>query len=251
MIESNLKKDLERKIDLYVNGQLTHEEIDDLWAELIQDEYYLDYAKSVASLKSLIEAGRSETPKVIEYNFRRYVSYAAAAAVVLFVGLFGISNFTDFNSSAPTIEAIAEVPFDIYRSETGVLNSNDEDERIKEAIALASNGDDEGALRILNEELEKAETPQRIAKVSLSIGSVEYNYRNYQGSIVSFERILDQVPDVEKPILENGYWFLGNAYFQVDRVNDAKEAFIKAYEMDGDYSRAAKNLIDAISNATD
>ena len=249
MIESNLRKDLERKIDLYVNGQLSHEEIDELWAELIQDEYYLDYAKSVASLKAVIENERRETPQIKKLNFRRYASYAAAAAVVLFVGLFGISNFTDSPSTSPTIEAISEVPLGIYRNEGGVLDNSDEDERIKEAIALASNGDDEGALKILNEELEKAETPQRIAKVSLSIGSVEYNFRNYQGSIISFERVVDQAPNVEDRILENGYWFLGNAYFLVDRVDDAKRALIKAYEMDGDYSRSAKNVIDAISQA--
>ena len=45
MIESNINRDLENKIDLYVNGKLTADEINDLWVELIQDEYYLDYTK--------------------------------------------------------------------------------------------------------------------------------------------------------------------------------------------------------------
>ena len=53
MIQNNLNKDLERQIDLYLNGRLTEEQTDDLWFELIQDGYYLDYMKSVANLKLL------------------------------------------------------------------------------------------------------------------------------------------------------------------------------------------------------
>ena len=55
MIESFSQNKLEEKIDRYVNGQLSQEEVDELWAELIQDGYHLDYLKTVANLKEVVK----------------------------------------------------------------------------------------------------------------------------------------------------------------------------------------------------
>lgn len=45
--------DLAEKVDRYINGQLSEKEIDNLWADLIQNENYMDYLKTVASLKMM------------------------------------------------------------------------------------------------------------------------------------------------------------------------------------------------------
>lgn len=60
MIKSRINKELEEKIDLYINGQLTQEKVDELWAELIQDEYYIDYLKTVANIKTVIANNKSQ-----------------------------------------------------------------------------------------------------------------------------------------------------------------------------------------------
>lgn len=80
MIESNFDRDLERRIDLYINGKLSEEEVDTLWAELIQNEYYFDYAKSVANIKAVIESERKTHEVTPTYQLRKIASYGVAAA---------------------------------------------------------------------------------------------------------------------------------------------------------------------------
>lgn len=43
------------KIIRYVNGRLSEDEIEELWAEIIRDEYYMNYLKTIVNLKKVIE----------------------------------------------------------------------------------------------------------------------------------------------------------------------------------------------------
>jgi hypothetical protein len=99
MIESNFDRDLERKIDLYINGKLSHDEVDDLWAELIQNEYYLDYTKSVANLKAVIDSERKAKEVTPTYQLRKVASYGVAAAIAIIIGVVGVLNFNVDNSN--------------------------------------------------------------------------------------------------------------------------------------------------------
>ncbi|PWG73436.1 hypothetical protein DF186_23090, partial [Enterococcus hirae] len=63
MTEQLNNEELKHKIDLYTEGRLTASEVDELWAELIQDEQYMDYMKSVANLKTVV-GKRKQTAKV-------------------------------------------------------------------------------------------------------------------------------------------------------------------------------------------
>ncbi|MEX2364919.1 MAG: hypothetical protein WD597_14900, partial [Balneolaceae bacterium] len=94
MIESKVNKELEKKIDLYVNGILTTEEIDELWIELIQDGYYLDYMKSVVNLKAVIDQKEESQEKSKIFTFQKVARYAAAAAVFVIVSIAGILNYS-------------------------------------------------------------------------------------------------------------------------------------------------------------
>lgn len=46
-----INKELEERINQYVNGNLTETEIDRLWSDLIQDGHYLEYLKTIANLQ--------------------------------------------------------------------------------------------------------------------------------------------------------------------------------------------------------
>ncbi len=244
MIESNVKNDLERKIDLYINGKLTTEEIDDLWSDLIQDDYYLDYTKTFANLKDLIESKRNESETTKPSRLRLVAGYASVAAVVALIALIGIINFS--NNQNASFDALSNIPLDTYRSAEGVINEEMTDARIQEAIELANRGEVETALNMLNEELDNTNDDTRIAKIGLSLGAIQYNNGDYLSSIGSFELTVSQ-PDIEVLTLEKGYFYLGNAYFQVDLNNKARDAFLKAYNLNGQYRRVAKSYLDVMS----
>lgn len=247
MIENKANKDLERRIDLYVNGKLNAEQTDELWAELIQDDYYLDYMKSVANVKAVIDRQKAKQPTTKIYSFQRVAQYATAAAVILIIGLVGFMNLNPSGDFG--VSPVDQIGLDVVRDSTGVSEMVT-NEVIREAIRLATEGEVEQAISLLESELDVVETPQLKAEIALSLGSIHYNNGNYASSIENFELVIIQ-PDIEVLTLEKGYWFLGNTYFQLDRLEEAKQAFNKAYELDGAYSTVAKTYVNALNNISE
>lgn len=244
MIESKVNKELERKIDLYVNGKLNAEQADELWAELIQDDYYLDYMKSVANVKAILDNKKAAQPSAKIYSFQKVVRYAAAAAVILIAGVIGVMNIS--TSGDLSVSPVDQIGLEVMRDGRGVPETVTSDV-IRQAIRLATDGEVEEAISLLETELENTDDPQLTAEIALSLGSIQYNNGNYASSIESFEMVIAQ-NDIEILTLEKGYWFLGNTYFQLDRLDEAEEAFQKAYGLNGAYSRVAKTYVDALAS---
>lgn len=245
MIESNVKKDLEYKIDLYVNGKLNQEETDELWAELIQDSYYLDYTKSVANLKAVIESKRDTKKLAPVYKLRKVINYGAAAAIAIIIGVVSVFNYTS-NTSTVELTALEQLDLGNIRGadDNPAATTN---EVIKEAIELVNNGNFEDAISLLQSTLIDMNTPELVAEMSLTLGSIQYNYGEYDAAVSSFERVISQAT-VDMQTLEKGYWYLANTYLQLDRMVDAEEAFQKTLDMDGQYSRVAKTNLEAIKS---
>ncbi len=245
MIESNLKKDLEYKIDLYINGKLNQEEIDGLWAELIQDGYYLDYTKSVANLKAVIESKRNTKKSAPVYRLRKVINYGAAAAIAIIIGVVSVFNYTSTTTTGE-LTPLEQLDLDNIRGpeDNPAANSN---QVIKDAIELANNGNFEDAITLIQTALVDTDTPELVAEMSLTLGSIQYNYGEYEAAVLSFERIVSQAT-VDIQILEKGYWYLANTYLQLDRLLDAEAAFQKTLDMDGQYSRIAKTNLEALKS---
>tara|TARA_R110000868_G_scaffold383578_1_gene650575 strand:- start:3289 stop:4029 length:741 start_codon:yes stop_codon:yes gene_type:complete len=243
MIESNVKKDLEHKIDLYINGKLNKEQVDELWTELIQDGYYLDYTKSVANIKAVIEKQQSKNQTTPVYQLRKVINYGAAAAIAIIIGVIGVLNYSGTNNP---LEIAPQEQLDL-----GGIRGSGEDiptsniDAIKEAIQLALNGNVEQAISLLETELNKSENSERIAEMSLTLGSIQYNYGEYNSALENFERVVNQ-SSIDNETLEKGYWYLGNAYFQLDRLQEAESAFQKTFELNGGFSRLAKSYLEAL-----
>lgn len=244
MIESNVNKDLEHKIDLYVNGKLNQEQVDELWAELIQDDYYLDYTKSVVNLKAVIEKQRSKNKVTPVYTLRKVINYGTAAAIAIIIGVIGVINYSG-TTSLLEIAPQDQLDLGIVRGSEDVSPASSMD-TIKKAIQLASNGNVEEAIELLEAEIIKTDTPERIAKVSLTLGSIQYNYGEYNSAVNNFERVVNQ-SSIDNETLEKGYWYLGNTYFQLGKLQEAELAFQKTYELNGGFSRLAKSYLEALS----
>ncbi len=244
MIESNFNKDLERKIDLYINGKLSEEQVDDLWAELIQNEHYLDYTKSVANLKQIIQDGRKAQELPPTYQLRKVASYGVAAAIAIIIGVLGVLNYTATNGPAE-LDALAWIEYDTYRSsnDSPAITNN---EVIKTAIRLANDGNTEEAIGLLKKEILAVSNTEEIALLSLSLGSIQYNYGNYSDALTSFTNVVEK-NEINKLILEKGYWYLANTYVQLDRLSEAEEALQKTLDLDGQYSRVAESYLNAIN----
>lgn len=245
MTESFNKEELEEKIDQYVNGQLSAQEVDELWAELIQDGYHLDYLKSVANLKAVIERKREEQKST---NKKQYWYYAAAAVIALLIGVLGIMNI--YTQQQSSVEPISSIELDYYRSGDGAVSSSPDKKVIRDAIKLANTGRENEAITLLETELENASEPRWIAELSLNLGSLHYNNGNYNKAIEHYERVVvhKDNDNVDVLMLEKAYWYIGNAHFHLDQLVDAEMNIEKAYELNGAYRRVAKSYLTALSD---
>lgn len=244
-----MKPALERKIDLYVHGKLDDEQIDDLWTELIQDEHALDYLKTVASLKGIVEEENSDTHLLMKESTspakdRTNWFLAAAAAIILIVGGFGLITFS---ADTNMIEPITTIELDYYRSADGTTDGAGGDEVIREAIILANDGHHQQAVRILENKLENTSDGSSRALIFINAGSILYNISMYEEAANRFENVVE-IDESDLLVRERAYWYLGNTYFQLNRLDEAKAAFQNAYELNGAYSRVAQSYLRALAS---
>lgn len=243
MIESFNKKDLEAKIDQYVNGQLSAQEIDELWSELIQDGYHLDYLKSVANLKAVIKKRRAEQKA---REARRYWYYAAAAVVTLLIAVMSFLNYSVQDNSE--VKPISEIELNYYRSGDGSVSVGDGSEIIRNAIALANTGQVSEAVSLLENELETATEADWIAELSLNLGSLYYNQGKFQQAIEHYDKVISNKEHIDVLMLEKAYWYTGNAYFHLDQLSTARSYIEKAYDLNGAYRRVTQSYLNALSD---
>lgn len=244
MIESINKKDLEHKIDQYVNGELSEQEIENLWAELIKSDYHVDYLKSVANLKKVIQDKRRKREAA---KTRRYWSYSAAAAILLLVAVLFVFDFQGTNTTTE-IQPVDNIVLDYYRSAEGTVAGEEDRQVIQSAIELANSGQFDSAIQLLEDELGSAEDSRWIAEINLNLGSLHYNRGNYQQARNYFEEVITYEESIDDVlVLEKAYWYLGNTYFQMDELDKARQHIEYAYELNGAYRRVARSYLNALS----
>lgn len=242
MIESNTKKDLENRIEEYLEGELSASQIDELWAELIQDDYYYDYLKTAASIKGLSEK-RNKKAKIFELTNIKQVYLAAAvmlisAAIVLF-NIYDQSNGMD-------VEPISSIELDYYRSAEGIVEENESNEMLIMIISIANRGDIDAALGMINDQLANTSDTKLRQELLVTAGSILYNSGNYELALERFESGIE-LNSEDILLAERNYWYLGNTYFQLNQIAEAKDALEKAYELNGAYSRIAESYLKALS----
>jgi len=103
MSKNNEKLEIEEQIDRYVAGQLSQEEIDELWVELVQHDEYMAYLETSANLKEITRDKQEKSAKD-----RPAWMYAAAAVVLLLLAVIGVMQYQNRNTLSD-IEPIAQI----------------------------------------------------------------------------------------------------------------------------------------------
>lgn len=243
MNERTDNNEIKKRIDDYVDGQLSANEIDELWVELIREEEYLNYLKNTANIKALSDQGNKNASNKTLKSKSWY--YVAAAVGLLLVGVMAFYYLSDVNN-AIEVEPVQTIELDYYRSANANPTAKNIDKVIQKAIQLANTGKVEKAVSLLQESLSNASNPKYVAKLSLNLGSLFYNRANYNKSVKYYRGVVAQKASIDKLMLEKTYWYLGNAYFHMDKLEIARKTIKKAYNMNGAYRRVAKSYLSAL-----
>ena len=246
MSERLNNKNLKERIDQYVNGRLSPEEVDELWSELIQKEEYLDYMKSMANLKTVVE--KRKAAGKVEEESTGYIYYAAAAVITLLIAVLSVITYsTQFASQS--VSPVADVELEYYRSADGALSAGEGDKAIRNAIALANSNKVEQAVLLLKEEIAETDDSSYQARLNLTMGSLFYNQAEYNNAIDRYSRIIElqDQADLNLLTLEKVYWYRGNAYFHNGQLSEARADIQRTYDFNGAYRRVAERYLEALS----
>lgn len=236
------KNDIERKIDQYLNGQLSEEEIDELWTEIVQHQEYVDYLNTTANLKEVV-AEKESVP------LHRNWMYAAAAVVVLLIAIIGTLQIVNFSGSTSEVAPVERIELDYYRSTNSAAAEDNRDKVIRTAIELYNKNRFEEAVTLLSKERNTATDVSWIAELDITLGTFHYNEDKFEEAAYYFNDVIKYKDNVDILTLEKAYWYLGNSYLQMNKLVKAEGIMKKAFELNGAYSRVAKSFLNAIADA--
>lgn len=247
MSDISYNQDLEERIELYLKNRLPDEEIDLLWAELVQNPYYFDYLKSAANLKEILsETNQTATVTQIPGTFRRYKRYwmAVAASLALLIGVISVV----LNSGSPNNTGVQALQTLALRNVRSAQVKNDTpSSRIQQAIGLVNEGKIDQAMTIFKSLTNLKNNPSIGATAYIDMGIIHYNRKAFHQALDDFNFAISKAGGDNPLLKEKAYWYTGNTYLKMGRKYEARSAIQKAYNLNGAYRRIAGKYLNELN----
>jgi tetratricopeptide (TPR) repeat protein len=174
--------------------------------------------------------------------------YAIAAILVLTVGLYVFTGEEGMQTHPDSIAAIhldELAGADIVRSDDSVVSNIDVE--INRGLALAYAGDTDRAVEKFSALLFEETDPEQKARIQMNLGILYYNDGSFEKAITNFESAAG-VEAMNRFFREKAWWFLGNAYLNLELLEQARGAINNAYELDGRFAAPARSLLDKLED---
>lgn len=242
--------ELEKQIDAYVKGKLSQEEAQELWKQLLLRPDYIELLKTELGVKAIFEERGSKDSSVQEssiiYSIQKSWKWmAAAAAVALLVVSINLLQF-DTNQSLQNAVTQEFNLADNLSSAEILRNQKSEmlpaDSLLNRGFEEALSGNVSKAVEMYDKIIDEYQGEPAAIKAYLNKGIIQYNNGSFGKSIESFKAVLERGTDKDV-IREKAYWYMGNAYVNIEKLEQAREAIHKVYSMDGIYRKPSFRLL--------
>lgn len=244
--------ELEKKIDAYIKGKLSEEQARELWEKLLQRPDYIELLKTELGIKTILdqrssgESHASASESGVIYSMQKSWKWLAAAAAV---ALLVVSiNFFQLDTNQSLQDAVPQ-EFDLGNNLSSAEIMRNQKSEILPADSLLNRGFEEAlsgnvseAIEMYDEIIKKYEDEPAAIKAYLNKGIIQYNSGGFGKSIESFKAVLAK--DINRDVIrEKAYWYMGNAYVNIEKLEEAREAIHKVYSMDGIYRKPSFRLL--------
>lgn len=244
--------ELEKKIDAYVKGKLSEEEAQKLWERLLQRPDYIELLKTELGIKSILDQRSSNNDSTsakeagviysIQTSWKWMAAAAAVALLVVSINFFQLDTSTSLENEVPKQFGLTDnlSSAEIFRNQkTETMPS---DSLLNRGYKAAISGNVSEAIAEYNKIIEEYGDEPAATKAYLNKGIIQYNSGGYGESIESFQAVIDKQSDRDI-INEKAYWYMGNAYINIEQLEKAREAIHKVYSMDGIYRKTSFRLL--------
>jgi tetratricopeptide (TPR) repeat protein len=93
-------------------------------------------------------------------------------------------------------------------------------------------------LALFSEVISSYDEEPYASKAYLNKGIIQYNNSDYEDAILSFEEAAERAKE-NRMISEKAFWYLGNAYVNVGKLQKGLVAVGEAYQRDGVFRKPA------------
>ncbi len=243
------KKDIQKKIDSYVKGLLSEDEITALWVQFAKNPGLLDELEIEVGVQKIIKDEALSSSKPANVNTLPWWTWHAAAAAVLLlvvgIQLFQVEPKTEMGQFiAQSIAPDQMETGDGVRSKDMVIAKADS--LLNLGFSAFISGNTQQALSLYNEVVENYDMEPYGSKAYTNIGIVQYNEGAYEASIGSFDAALNRVTE-SRMIEEKAHWYKGNALVNIGKLEEARLAVQEAYALDGVFRKPAFLLLQKLN----
>ena len=247
--------ELEQQIDAYIKGKLSEKEADELWEKLLLRPDYLELLETELSVKSILEDRAVEKTSTNDskaeeraaiYSLRKSWKWIAAAASVAI--LVVAINFLQLDTNQKITElAIGDISISENITSAPVMRSQKSemtpaDSLLNRGFEAAISGHVSKAMKVYDKIIAEYGAEPAAVQAHLNKGIIQYNSGDFKTSISSFEQVIANVK--ERAVSEEkAYWYMGNAYMNLEQLEKARKAIHQTYAMDGIYRQPAYRIL--------
>lgn len=281
------KKEREQVLIAYLEGQLSPQEEQDLWAYLIQDASMYEELVHLANMKEVLLSGMHERQaqsgaaklvgsgevkdRVEKGSIWKGVAAILGAVALLLSLYWGFSTQDSYDDLALDLSPKEQLDTKVYRGEVeqnGIEQNGaeqDTDPILLEVQALVAADEYGLAIELINELLgneARAAVLSFWTRIDLEVakGMYTYNLGDKDEALEVFLEVEQKLDKVEADSMQseglsltrlaekrdNVYWVIAQSYYAMNEPALAVNYFEKIVALDGSYSRAAANYIQAL-----
>ena len=248
--------ELQKRIDAYLAGNLSQQEADELWGDLISNPDYYEYFETNIYLRNLYSDYLSNTNpqgsksgsagSVIHRLSTRWHWYVAAASILILLGItvLTLNHRTTLDKlSVKEINSNNIESPDIMRSDSGKTKKSDS--LLNLGYHATITGNISRAEEIYTDIINNYDDRSSNIMAHLNLGILKYNNQEYRLAREHFSTVINKTKQQEdRRLREKAYWYLGNTYLNLEEKQKAKEAIYNAWSANGVYRKPAERLLE-------
>lgn len=231
---------IEQRIDAYIKGQLSDEEVQDLWMQLVKHPEYISLLQTELDLTRIYNQ-KAQSQNTTGHYWKWIASAAAVIVFIITLNILTTNDLQPLKSLGQTninlVENLASA--EVTRSGTAL---DPADSLLNTGFKAAISGQIETAIRIFEDIIVRYDSTRAVPKAYLNLGILKYNSGDFDGCIESFNQAISNARD-DSLLIEQSYWYLGNAFVNTNELPKARDAVKKAFEMGETYKKEAFRLL--------
>lgn len=262
---------IEQKIEAYLNGELSREEVEELWLDLMGQPEYLEHLKTNLALKKRYKhpaftgsmkadepvepftpAGAGEDPETAPLTpskgWLRMAWFTIRPAALILAAIMVVASFFSLlfvQDSHPTavqqIDLLEMEAPEVLRSAEQQIPVEQAETALREAYYMAVENDSETAIERFHYIMEDhPETPEATIAM-LNAGILYYNRGDMEAAREQFHQLIER-NRLDERNEEKVYWFLSNTYVQLGEYEKAYEWAHQACQKQGRFHEDSDRL---------